>query len=175
MSYQAKPESIRPCAVMPIYWPWTVVKESTVFIAKYLTRDQTRKTGSSCSKDLASPMAFREGLLKVSWGRGSQGTWSTRGHSSDWLMVENLGGISGVNIINIWFQLVWGQHSGVSLKLTSSTWWGFYYLKNNPKIWLRILSLALEKELKALDFVLWLNSVLSWLTAFLCFWIFSLL
>ena len=33
----------------------------------------------------------------------------------------------------------------------------FKYLQNNPRIWLRTLSIAFEEELNLLDFVLWLN------------------
>ena len=45
----------------------------------------------------------------------------------------------------------------VSRQLTSFTWWGFLYLQNNSRLWLRILPAALKEELKVLDFVLWLN------------------
>ena len=44
-----------------------------------------------------------------------------------------------------------------SMQLISSTWWGLQYLQNSSGIWLRMLSIALEKELKVLDFVLWLS------------------
>ena len=40
----------------------------------------------------------------------------------------------------------------VSMLLTSSTLWGFQYLHHSSRIWLRILSRALEKELNVLDF-----------------------
>ena len=43
------------------------------------------------------------------------------------------------------------------MQLTSSTWWAFQYLQNSSRIWLRILSIALEGELNVLDFVQWLN------------------
>ena len=36
----------------------------------------------------------------------------------------------------------------VSIQLTSSTWWG-----NPQRVWLRILSVALEEELDVFDFV----------------------
>ena len=52
-----------------------------------------------------------------------------------------------------WFQLVWDLHAYVSMQLTSSSWWRFQYLQNNSRMWLRILSIALEEELKVLDFV----------------------
>ena len=45
-----------------------------------------------------------------------------------------------------------------SMWFTSSSWWGFEFLQNNSRTWLRILSLALEEELKVLCFALWLNS-----------------
>ena len=35
-----------------------------------------------------------------------------------------------------------------SMQLTFSTWWGFQYLPNSSGIWLKILSITLEKELK---------------------------
>ena len=44
-----------------------------------------------------------------------------------------------------------------AMQLTSSSWWGFWYLQNYSRIMLRILSAAHEEELRVLDFVLWLN------------------
>ena len=44
-----------------------------------------------------------------------------------------------------------------SVQLTSSTWWGFSSCRTAPSTWLRILSVALEEELKILDFVEWLK------------------
>jgi hypothetical protein len=41
----------------------------------------------------------------------------------------------------------------VNMQLTSSIWEDFQYLPNSSKMWLRILSIALEEELKFLDFV----------------------
>ena len=38
------------------------------------------------------------------------------------------------------------------MQLTSSSWWAFQYLQKNSRIWLRMLSIALEEELKVLDF-----------------------
>ena len=40
------------------------MKESTVFIAEH----QARRMDSSCSEDPDFPMAFREGLLKATFG-----------------------------------------------------------------------------------------------------------
>ena len=51
------------CVAKPIYWYQFVLKEST--------GSQARRMGSSCSRDLNSPMAFREEFLKTGWGRGS--------------------------------------------------------------------------------------------------------
>ena len=53
-------------AAKSISWDWVVMKESIAFIAWC----QARRMGSSCWKDLNSPMAFREGCLKARWGRG---------------------------------------------------------------------------------------------------------
>ena len=58
-----------------------------------------RRPSSSCSKYLNSLMALREGFLKTVWGRGLQGDWSNGKHSSGLLVVRELHGISGVNII----------------------------------------------------------------------------
>ena len=59
------------------YWHWVVVKQSTAFIAGH----QARRTGSSCSKDPKSLMAFREGVLKAVWGRGLRGTYQLMDNS----------------------------------------------------------------------------------------------
>ena len=45
----------------------------------------------------------------------------------------------------------------VIMQVASAPWQGAQYLENNSKIRLKILSIALEEELKVLDFVLWLN------------------
>ena len=53
------------------------------------------------------------------------------------------------------------------MRLTSSAWWGFEYLQNSSRMWLRIASIALEEELKVLDFVLQQNYYYSvWLDCF---------
>ena len=54
---------------------------------------------------------------------------------------------------NIRFQLVWGVHRFSQYAVNSSTWWAFQYLQKNSRVWLRMLSMALEEELKVLDFV----------------------
>lgn len=54
-----------------------------------------------------------------------------------------------------------------SMQLTSSAWWGFQYLHNSSGMWLRISSVALEEELKVLDFVLQQNYYYCvWLDSF---------
>ena len=53
-----------------------------------------------------------------------------------------------------------------AMQLTSSSWWGFWYLQNYSRIMLRILSVAHEEELRVLDFVLWLNSHFVLLVSF---------
>ena len=68
-------------AAKPCCWHWVVVKESSAFIAGY----QARRTDSSCSEDLNSVMAFREGVLKAVWGRGPQSMWSAYAQFLDWL------------------------------------------------------------------------------------------
>ena len=51
---------------------------------------------------------------------------------------------------------------------------GFSIYKTAHRVWLWILSIALEKELKVLDFAYWLNYCCFVPFAFLCFCIFSL-
>ena len=40
-----------------------------------------------------------------------------------------------------------------SIQLISSTWWGLQYLQTAQNLWLRILSIVLEEELKVHEFV----------------------
>lgn len=63
-----------------------------------------------------------------------------------------------------------------SMQLTSSTWWRLQYLQNSSRLWLRMLPIVLEEELRILGFVLWLNCYdFVFLDCFLWFCIFSLL
>ena len=69
---------------------------------------------------------------------------------------------------SFWFHMIWGLRAVGSIWLTSSTWWQFQHLPNSSKIWLKVLSIALEEELKSLTLF---NGqtiiVLSCLTVFL--------
>ena len=58
-SYELNLGPLTCWAAKPVYWHWAVVKESTVFTDGH----QTRKTGSWCSNDLDSLMAFKKGFL----------------------------------------------------------------------------------------------------------------
>ena len=65
--------------------------------------------------------------------------------------------VSGISVINLLVQPVWGYVLLVNMQLTSSTWWKgveVFSICKNSRIWLRILTTALEEELKVLDFVL---------------------
>ena len=63
-----------------------------------------------------------------------------------------------------------------SMQLTSSVWWRLHHLQNSWRLWLRMLPIVLEEELKVLGFVLWLNCYdFVLLDYLLCFCIFSLL
>ena len=114
------------CTAKPISKHWIVMKERTVVIARNPTWDKPRRMGSSCSKDLNSSMAFRERLLKAKWGRGSQGAWLVCGQSSQWLVVRYCGSQhhqpSVSNRSRVYVLMV-------SMKLISSTWWGFSICK----------------------------------------------
>ena len=79
--YQTKLVSTCPCAVKPIYWHQVVVKECTAFVAGC----QAKRMSSSCSKDLNSPMTFRQEVLKAEWGRVLQCAWSACTQFWDWL------------------------------------------------------------------------------------------
>ena len=62
----------------------------------------------------------------------------------------------------------------ISMQLISSAWWGVYCLQNNWKVWLRIVSLT--RNWKSLTlFYGWTIMILSCLTVFLCFCVFSFL
>ena len=52
-----------------------------------------------------------------------------------------------------WFQPGWGLHTVDNIQLTSSAWWGFQGPPQSSRPWFIILSVALEEELKVLDFV----------------------
>ena len=58
-SYELNLGPLTCWAAKPVYWHWAVVKESTVFTDGH----QTRKTGSWCSNDVDSLMAFKKGFL----------------------------------------------------------------------------------------------------------------
>ena len=97
----------------PIYWHWVVVKKSAAFVAGHPAWRQARRTGSSCSKDPNSLMAFRGGFLKARWGRGLRGVWSIHIHPSDWLVVREQDDVSGILIISLL----------VPTSLGSTCWW----------------------------------------------------
>ena len=60
-----------PCLVKPIYWLGCGQGKHSIYCGV-----QSR-TSSSCSKDPSSLIAYRKGVLKMLWGRGLQGPWST--------------------------------------------------------------------------------------------------
>ena len=62
---------------------------------------------------------------------------------SDW---ESTLSTSGSNLSGFYMLVV-------NMQLTSSIWEDFQYLQNSSEMWLRIFSIALEEELKFLDFV----------------------
>ena len=105
-------------------------------------------------------------LWRSSWN------WSCDGLTSVILTV-----LSTVNLqFQGWlFPLLWCQFSELWLLMSwlqpdhhvrNFTWWGFSLCNTAHSLWLRILSVALEKELKVLGDAYWLNYVLSCLKAF---------
>ena len=96
---------------------------------------------------------FREGFLMAELGVRVWGAWWLVYILLDWLVVRLLGDFrsqyhqpSGFNWSGVYIGLV-------NMQLTSSSWWAFQYLQKNSKIWLRMLSTALEEKLNVLDFV----------------------
>ena len=91
-------------------------------------------------------------------------------------MVRWQGDVSGISVISLLASLNPRVYVlVVSMQLTS-TWWGMYYLQSNSVIWLIILSIDLEGELKILAFVLGLSYYyFVLLDCFSLFCIFSLL
>lgn len=80
----------------------------------------------SCSKDLNSPLAFRERFLKTGWERGVIGVPH---QLMDILQIVWWEPTSST----FWFQLVWGLCDFGSIWLTFFTWWGFQYLQNSSQ------------------------------------------
>ena len=101
----------------PIYWHWVVAKESIVFIAGH----QARNIGSSCSKDLNSLLAFREGFLQATLG-----VWVVRCLIRLWTFFWLAGGeVTGLGFGNQHHQPSGSNHSRVhilviSMQVTSS-------------------------------------------------------
>jgi len=100
--------------------------------------------------------------------------WSAHGHSSDRLVVSNQEGKwhyqpSGYNLSEFYMLVV-------HIQSAFSTGKGFGIGRTAQSIWLRILSVVLEEELKVLDFVYRLNYYYFFLlVVFLGFGIFPLL
>ena len=57
----------------------------------------------------------------------------------------------------LWFQPLWGPRASGQQAVIFSTCCGFDCLQNSSRTWLRIMSTALEEELKSLGFVFGLN------------------
>lgn len=149
-----------------IPWHQVVVKESTGFFARCPVWGQAKRRSSSWSKDPNSLMErVFKGKVRISGCLISLWTsfWLTGGEETGWYL--------RVNIIIFQVQPVWVLCAG-GQQLTSSTYCKFQCRQDGSRIWLGILSVALEEELKALDFVLWLNYyfvLLDWFPLFLHF------
>ena len=95
-----------------------VVKESIAFIAGH----QARTTGSSCSEDPNSQMAFREGFLKTLWGRGVTGCpislyailWLFDGEATGWWFRNLDVGLLDPTSLGVYMLMV---------SLGSACWW----------------------------------------------------
>lgn len=108
-------------AAEPSYWHWVVVKESTVFIADY----QARRRGSSCLKDLNSPMVFWKGFLQAIYGL--------------WLAVREQRDAAGILIFNL-------------LVLTSlGSTWLWLACSHHPPLGLRVIRVFRTTQRYALD------------------------
>ena len=123
----------------PIYWHWVVIKEIKVFISGC----QARRMGSSCSKDLNSLMAFREGFLKATF----RVRVAAHGLSSDWLVVRWQGDVSGILTINLPVPTSLGSTVLVSVRSPPPPGWRSCFLQNKSKICVGLLCISLEEEL----------------------------
>ena len=71
-------------------------------------RRQARKTGSSCSEDLKSPVTFREVFLRTVWEIRDQLMHSS---PAGWWWGNKVM-FQGSQSSTFWFQTVWGLHTG---------------------------------------------------------------
>ena len=148
-----------------------MVKKSATFIA-----GPRKKNGQLMLKRPKLIKSFQESIFKGGVKQGALRKWSALAQFSDWLILRSQCGC----LANLNHQLSDSSWSGVymlvvSMLLTSFTLWGFQYLHNSSRIWLRILYRALEKELKVFDFLMdpYSLTVFPW-TFLNQFWIHSL-
>ena len=126
---EPKLTSACPQAVKPVYWHKVVIKESAVFIATVRQGVQS----SYCWKAL-NPSGYQ---WKIFTGRVSEKVLGCM--TSSWTFLWLVG---GEIIKNQHYQPSGSNWSVVHvlvgrIQLISSTWWGFVYLQNNLRIWLR--------------------------------------
>lgn len=115
------------CRTKPVYWHWFLWRKTSIYY-----RPETKRRGSSCSKDKNSLMFFREGLIKVTFGVRNAGGmiffWLVSGAVTEW-----------------WFRYLNYQPSGCNQSGSVCLWsacsrqpppgWGSWLLQNKAKIW----------------------------------------
>ena len=106
-------------AAKPIYWHWVVVKYSIY------CRHQARRTGSSCSKDPNSLMAFREGFLKATFGVRAAGCMTVF-----WLVGSE---VTGWCFRSLNHQPSGSNQSGVCVLAPSSTGRGLSFCRTTQR------------------------------------------
>lgn len=130
------------CAMKPTYWYWVMGKESTAFIAGHWARSP-RGQGSESPNFL---MILRESVLKI-----GEGTCGVHNQHVDFLLIgqwwENQESTStaGSSLLGIYVLVD-------IIQLTFSNNECFSIWKTAQRIWLNILSPALEEQLNVLEF-----------------------
>ena len=94
-------------------------------------------------------------VLKAKWGSLLQGGRSAHTRSPDWWGGNRV--VCPKSVINLLVPAGLGPRAGGQQAVIFSTCQGFYCLQNSSRTWLRIMSTALEEELKALGFVFGIN------------------
>ena len=126
---------LHPCRVKPVKGHQVVLKENA---AAFIAGAKQQVQAASAQK-AQHPGGFPGKVFKTRMREGVVGRVLSRGHSSDWLVVRS----SGVNIINFWFQLVWGRRFVDSIQLTSSARWvSFRVYRAAQRTLLRVLSIS---------------------------------
>ena len=137
--YWTWPESACPCTVKPIYWHWVAVMKSTVFIEGHQAKspDSIQRPELSTGFQRLKPWVSLRG-----WGRGVCGMCD---QLVDFLVIGWCWGNQEAVSSTYWFQKSRVYMLMGNMELTSSTWWGIWYLQNSLKDIAQKLSISLQE------------------------------